>query len=176
MSPPNGFAIWLTGLPAAGKTTLAVALATTLQQQGTPVQILDSDELREVLTPQPSYTPEEREWFYRTMVYIGQLLVQNGANVIFAATANRRRYRDRARKAMARFVEVYVSCSLEVCMNRDRKGIYEKARAGEATTVPGVQIPYEPPQEPALVVDSEHETAVEGSRRIMNWLEANAFI
>jgi adenylylsulfate kinase len=172
----SGFAVWLTGLPASGKTTLAVGLAEALKERGVRAQILDSDQLRQVLTPEPSYSRSERDWFYRTIAYIGQLLIQNGVNVIFAATANRRRHRDRARQAIERFVEVYVRCSLDTCMARDQKGVYEKAPTGEVTTVPGLQVPYEPPEAPELTVDTERQTPEEARGRIVARLEELSFV
>jgi len=123
---------------------------------GIRVQILESDELRRILTPNPTYTDEERDWFYKVMAWIGWLLVKNGVNVIFDATANRRTYRERARRLVGpdRFMEVYVRCPLEVCMGRDKKGIYKLALEGKAKTVPGLQAPYEEPLEPDVVVDT----------------------
>jgi adenylylsulfate kinase len=171
-----GFAIWLTGLPASGKTTLAVGLAEALRERGVRVQILDSDQLRQVLTPEPSYSREERDWFYRTMAYIGQLLTQNGVNVIFAATANRRYHRDWARQAIERFMEVYVRCSLDTCMARDQKGVYQKALTGQATTVPGLQVPYEPPEAPELTVDTERRSPEECVGHIVTRLEELSFL
>jgi len=171
MTDKSGSAIWLTGLPASGKSTLATGVAGVLEERGVPVQILDSDELRQVLTPEPTYSQPEREWFYRVMVFIGALLVQNGVNVIFAATANRRRYRARAEQVIERFAEVYVRCSLETCMERDGKGIYAKVKAGQVHNVPGLQAPYEPPANPAVVVDTDHQTVTEGVEQIMAWLD-----
>lgn len=171
MTKQVGFAIWLTGLPASGKSTLAAGLSDALTGQGIRIQILDSDDLRQVLTPEPTYSQSEREWFYQVMVHIGQLLVQNGVNVIFSATANRRRYRNQARQAIEQFAEVYVRCSLETCMERDTKGIYAKAQAGEAQTVPGVQVPYEAPQTPGLTIDTEQTTPEEGVSLLLSWLE-----
>ncbi len=176
MSQSSGFAVWLTGLPASGKTTLAIALADTLQKRSVRVQVLDSDELREVLTPEPTYNLEERDWFYRTMVYIGRLLTRNGTNVILAATANRRHYRDRARETIERYMEVYVRCSLETCMSRDQKGIYDKALAGQATTVPGVQVTYEPPQAPEAMVDTEADKAEKCAEQILVQMEKCSFL
>jgi adenylylsulfate kinase len=176
MHEQAGFGIWLTGLPASGKTTLARGVAHRLRERGIPTQVLDSDQLRRVLTPQPSYTRGERDWYYGVMVYIGRLLTQNGVNVAFAATANRRSYRNRAREAIARFAEVYIQCSLETCMARDDKRIYEKALKGEATTVPGLQVPYEPPRHAEIVVDTESLTAEEGVRLILNRLEELSFL
>lgn len=176
MEKESGFAVWLTGLPASGKTTLAKALADALAARGVGVQILDSDELRRVLTPQPTYSSSERDWFYQTMVYIGQLLVQNGVNVLFAATAGRCRYRDRARERIKNFMEVYVRCSLETSMARDEKGIYARGLAGEATTVPGLQVPYQEPQNPALTIDTERQTPEEGVQAILARLEEGSFL
>ena len=152
----GGWAIWITGLPSSGKSTIARLLAKRLGEMGIKVQVLESDELRRVLTPKPKYTEEERDWFYGVMAWIGWLLVRNGVNVIFDATANKRAYRERARRLIGpgRFMEVYVRCPLEVCMARDVKGIYKMALKGEATTVPGLQVPYEEPSEPAVVVDT----------------------
>jgi adenylylsulfate kinase len=167
----SGFAVWLTGLPASGKTTLARGLADALEQAGLPVQVLDSDHLRRVLTPDPTYSWEERDWFYRVMAFIGQLLVQNGVNVIFAATACRRSYRGHARAAIDRFIEVYVDCPLETCMARDEKGIYKKALQGEATTVPGLQVPYEVPEHPEVRVDTGVRSPAEGVEVIVDRLK-----
>ena len=174
MTQDTAFAIWLTGLPASGKTTLAKGLASSLQARGLTIQVLDSDDLRDVLTPEPSYTSKERDWFYRVVAFIAGLLTRNGVNVLIAATANRRRYRDHARQTVQRFIEVYVQCSLETCIERDEKGIYQKALAGQATTVPGLQVPYEPPGDPAVVVDTEQTSPQEGVRQILEGLEGYA--
>lgn len=164
MSSDDSFAIWLTGLPASGKSTLAILLSQEIEVLGLPVQVLDSDEIRQILTPQPVYSPAEREWFYKALAFIGKLLVQNGVNVIFAATAHRSFYREQAKAHFSRFVEIYVECSLEVCIARDQKGIYEKALSGEANNVPGVQVLYEEPDMPAIIVDTANndpQTCVE---------------
>jgi len=130
-----------------------------LVKMGIKVQVLESDELRRILTPNPTYTDEEREWFYNVMAWIGWLLVKNGVNVIFDATANRRAYRERARRLIGpdRFMEIYVRCPLEVCMRRDEKGIYKLALEGKAKTVPGLQAPYEEPLKPDVVVDTSEK-------------------
>jgi adenylylsulfate kinase len=172
----KGFAIWLTGLPASGKTSLAAALTRLLGQRGVRVQTLDSDELREVLTPGPTYSESERDWFYRTMVFIGRLLTENGVNVFFAATAPHRRYREWARQAIDRFMEVYLLCPLETCRARDRKGIYSRDRTQGATTIPGLQVPYELPEAPELVVDTEHLTPEEGAQKVIARLEELPFL
>jgi adenylylsulfate kinase len=155
MSSEQAFAVWFTGLPASGKSTLANLLAQEIEALDLKVQVLDSDKLRQVLTPQPTYSAQERKWFYHALAYIGKLLAKNGVNVIFAATAHRSIYRERARAYFERFVEVYVKCPLEVCITRDQKGIYKQALSGEAQNVPGVQELYEVPEMPAIVVNSE---------------------
>jgi len=115
--------------------------------------VLESDVMRTILTPHATYEDSEREWFYRALASIGSVITQNGVNVIFDATANKRTYRERARALIPRFVEVYIQCPLDVCMERDPKGIYRNAIAGNAATVPGLQIAYEPPDSAELILD-----------------------
>jgi adenylylsulfate kinase len=163
----DAFAVWITGLPASVKSTLTSALKALLEANGVDVAVLESDVLRQVLTPQPHYDDQEREAFYHQMVYIGGLLVGHGVPVIFDATANRRSYRDRARQQIPRFLEVYVDCPLETCVARDPKGIYRAAREGAAATVPGLQAAYEPPEKPDLVLSSEGQTPEAAAQRVM---------
>jgi adenylylsulfate kinase len=163
----NAFAVWVTGLPASGKSTLVAALKTQLTDRGIDAAVLESDVLRRILTVQPHYDDQEREAFYRQMVYVGTLLVQHGVPVIFDATANRRAYREQARSQIPRFLEVYVNCPLEICIARDPKGIYRKAREGDAESVPGLQSTYEPPENPDLVVDGSRELAETAARRVV---------
>ena len=167
-----GFAIWLTGLPASGKTTLAQALAEVLKTRDVPVQLLDSDEVRTALTPEPTYSQAERDQFYRSLAYMGHLLARNGVNVIIAATAHRQQYRDAARESIKAFYEVYLQCSLATCRERDPKGIYARAEAGDITRVPGIQVPYEAPVAPELVLDCEARTVEESVRQLLALLQA----
>jgi adenylylsulfate kinase len=176
MTEEIGFAVWLTGLPASGKSTLANLLAQEIDALGLPVQVLDSDELRQVLTPQPTYRPEERKWFYDSLAYIGKLLAQNGVHVIFAATAHRRDYRQRARRYFPRFVEVYVKCPVETCVQRDQKSLYQKALSGEIHSLPGVQELYEEPVAPAVLVDTGESEPQACLEEILNWLRKFEYI
>jgi adenylylsulfate kinase len=169
------FGVWMTGLPASGKSTITKALVRQLASRGVDAAVLESDELRQVLTPCPTYSDEERNAFYRSMVYIGTLLVAHGVPVVFDATANRRAYRADARSAIDRFVEVYVDCPLDVCASRDPKGIYRKARSGEASSVPGVQASYEPPEHPDVVVSGSGD-ATEAARAILDVLEGREYV
>ena len=163
----TGFAVWITGLPASGKSTLAKALTRELSAQGVDVAVLESDALRRIFTPHPRYDEEEREVFYGAMVHVGRLLTEHGVPVIFDATANRRAYRDRARQQIPRFLEVYVNCPLAVCTARDRKGTYRKAREGTATTVPGIQTAYEPPEHPEVVSQGNEEAPEVAAQRVV---------
>ena len=172
----QGFAVWLTGLPASGKSTVAAALAQQLTARNTSTQILDSDELRRVLTPHPTYTAEERDWFYRVIVYIARLLTSNGTNVILAATANRRSHRDWAREAIPHVLEVYVACPLEVCQARDPKGLYRSAAHGQVANLPGLQDPYEPPLHPDVIVHTDRSSPTEAAGQIVAALDTRCFL
>jgi adenylylsulfate kinase len=169
------FAVWITGLPACGKSTITCAVIRELASRGVDVAVLESDALRQVLTPHPTYSEQERETFYRSMVFIGSLLVTHGMPVIFDATANRRGYRAAARTSIDRFVEVYVDCPLDVCVARDPKGIYRRARSGEASTVPGMQASYDPPELPDVVVSGSGDSN-NAARAIVRALERRGYI
>jgi adenylylsulfate kinase len=136
------------------------------------VDVLESDEVRRLLTPQPTYSPEERDLFYRALAFSGQRLVAHGVTVVFDATASRQAYRDLARGMIPRFIEVAVECPIAVCMERDRKGTYQKGVRGESSTVPGLQTPYESPAKPDLRIDTTKVSATR--RRERNALETIA--
>ncbi len=155
MNERQGFAVWLTGMPASGKSSIARELVKKIRGLGASVVVLESDEMRKILTPDATYSEEERNRFYRDLVLIGGMITRNGINAIFDATANRRAYRDHARSLIPKFIEVFVRCPLDVCMKRDPKGIYGRAAAGQAATVPGIQSPYEPPLHPEITVDGQ---------------------
>lgn len=155
MSKEHGFAIWLTGLPASGKTSITRELVKKLEAERRPVVVLESDEMRAILTPQPTYSPEERDQFYKTLASLGALITRSNVNVVFDATANKRAYRDYARSIIPHFLEVYVHCPLEICMQRDPKGIYRGAATGDAAFVPGLQTPYETPLNPDITLDGQ---------------------
>lgn len=127
----KAFAIWITGLPASGKSTIVAELTPKLEGLGRAVEVLESDALRRILTPVPTYSHEERDLFYRALAFMGARLVAHGVTVIFDATANRRAYRDFARSLIPRFIEVAVECPLELAMQRDYKGTYRRGQRGE---------------------------------------------
>ena len=173
MKQPLAFGIWLTGLPASGKSTIVLALRPQLEALGLIVDVLESDEVRRLLTPRATYSPEERDLFYRALAFTGQRLVTHGVTVVFDATASRQAYRNLARRMIPRFIEVAVECPIAVCMERDRKGTYQKGMRGESSTVPGLQTPYESPANPDLRIDTTKIAADEAAHRISNVVRAS---
>ncbi len=166
MSDRPAFGIWITGLPASGKSTIVSALRPRLEALGFVVEVMESDEVRRFLTPQPTYSQEERDLFYRALVFTGHHLVAHGVSVVFDATASRQSYRDVARAMIPRFIEVAVECPIAVCMKRDRKGTYDKGLRGESATVPGLQSPYESPANPEVRIDTTKVSAQEAAEKI----------
>ncbi len=172
----QAFAVWITGLPASGKSTLTGALAGQLRETGIDVAVLESDALRTIFSSRPRYDEQDREYFYGSIAFIGRVLTEHGISVIFDATANRRAYRDRARREIPRFVEVFVECPPEVCIRRDPKGIYRKAREGRAAHVPGLQDVYEPPEKPDIVIYGDRENPDDAARRVVGVLVDKGFL
>lgn len=156
MNNRQGFALWITGIPSSGKSTITKQLVKTLEELKVRTVVLESDAMRAILTPDAAYTPEERDAFYRALALIGELLCRNGVNVIFDATANKRAYRDFARSLIPRFAEVHVLCPLDICIIRDPKGIYGRALSGQTSTVPGAQAEYEPPLKPEIAFSGQN--------------------
>ena len=160
------FAVWLTGHSGSGKSAIARELVGLLHERGVEVSVLESDVMRTQLTPFARYDDADRDFFYAALLKIGAGLVEEGRAVVFDATANRRAYRDAARKRLARFAEVYVDTPLEACAARDPKGLYAK----------GLKIPYEPPLAPELKVSGERGTPRESARAVVGLLESRGWI
>ncbi len=167
MTQPQAFAIWLTGLPASGKSTIARELTAQLEALGNPIEVLESDSVRRVLTPYPTYDHAERDLFYRALAFMGAKLVSHGITVIFDATANKRAYRDFARSLIPKFIEVAVECPLELAMQRDYKGTYQRGQRGQSSTVPGLQDSYEAPENPEVRIDTTQLSATEAARNVL---------
>lgn len=172
------WAVWITGLPGSGKTVLAQHVRKILEEQGiAAVKVLELDEIRKFITSRPTYSEEEREIMYAALVYMAKLLVESGKPVIIDATGNRRRYRERARASIPKFAEVYVKCPLDLCMEREgaRKaehapsGIYAK-RTEKGARVPGVNVPYEAPVNPEVVVDSETMNVEVSAKKVVAFI------
>jgi len=155
------WAIWITGLPGSGKSVLARAVSEQLRSRGVNVVVLELDQVRKVLTPEPTYSDAEREAVYRALIYIGATLTDAGTPVIFDATAHRRAWRDLARATVPAFAEVQLRCPLEVCRQREAgrspgaapAGIYARATSAGAR-VPGVNVEYELARSPELSIDT----------------------
>jgi adenylylsulfate kinase len=152
MTSSTGMVVFITGLPSSGKSSFAERVARALRERGDATCVLDGDAVRACLLPKLGYSSEERGNFYATLARLAALLARQGLLVLVPATANRAAYRDEARRLAPRFLEAWVDTPLEECARRDTKGLYAKARAGTAETVPGVTETYEPPPTPDLVV------------------------
>jgi adenylylsulfate kinase-like enzyme/CBS domain-containing protein len=167
------WAIWVTGPPASGKSTLVRTAARRLAAAGSPVTVLELDRLRTVLTPTPTYGPAEREVVYRSLVFMAVALTQARQPVLIDATGHRREWRDLARASIERFAEVQLECPLEVCVDRERSRVGSHAPAGvyaaagrPGATVPGVDVAYEPALWPELVLNTGVEDAQAAADRI----------
>ncbi len=172
------FVSWFTGIPGSGKSTIAREAARALSSMSVRVEVLESDEVRRVLTPRPMYTDEERDWFYGTvLIWLAKLLYRNGVNVIIDATGHKAWYRQKARLEFGEnFIEVYVRCSLRTAMARDPKGLYRAAIEGRIRTLPGLQVPYEEPTSPDLVLDTERMSVDECVKKFIDYLRARKYI
>lgn len=180
MKANKGFTLWFTGLSGAGKTTLAAAVGRQLRARGLRVEILDGDEVRTNLSKGLGFSREDRDTNIRRIGYVCRLLSRNGVAAISAAISPYREVRAEVRAAIERdgaeFIEVYVKCPLEVLIERDVKGLYKKALAGEIAQFTGISDPYEEPLAPDVVVESDRETLEESTAKIINELQRRALV
>lgn len=167
----KGFVVWLTGLPGAGKSTLACLLAAELRQHGLAVEVLDGDEVRKHLTKDLGFSKEDRLENVRRIAYVAKLLARIGGVVIVAAIAPYAEAREAARAEIDRFVEVFVRCPLEECVKRDVKGLYAKAYRGEIAQMTGVSAPYEAPVNPEVIVDTDRELPEQSLKKLLHQLQ-----
>jgi adenylylsulfate kinase len=177
MADDKGFTLWFTGLSGAGKTTISHLVETELRDRGSRVEVLDGDIVRENLSKGLGFSKEDRDTNIRRIAFVADLLSRNGVPVITAAISPYREIRDEARETMGdRFIEIFVKASVEVCAERDVKGLYEKAFKGEIKEFTGVSDPYEPPLDPELILDTEHESPEESAEKIVSLLEQRQLI
>ena len=172
----KGFTLWFTGLSAAGKSTLARKVEGVLLERGMNVEVLDGDEVRENLSKGLGFSKEDRDTNIRRIGYVCRLLSRNGAVAISAAISPYAAIRNEVRESIDRFVEVYVKCSLETLTERDPKGLYAKALKGEIKNFTGVSDPYEAPERPEVVVETDKESEDESVNRIVATLEVMGYI
>jgi len=166
----DGFVVWLTGLPASGKTTVSKELEPRLRKVCQYVELLDGDEIRQNLSKGLGFSREDRETHLRRVVYVAKLLSRNGVGVIAAFISPYRNIREYARKETTNFLEVYVKCSVETCAKRDPKGLYKKASTGQIKDLTGPQDTYEEPLSPDLVVNTEELTVSQSADSIISKL------
>ena len=170
----RGVVIWLTGLPSSGKTTIAKVLVENLRRKGYVVELLDGDWVRQTINPDAGFTREQRRIHLIRVAWIARLLARNNVITICSFVSPYRDVRAEIRRIIeeeALFIESYVKCSLEECMRRDSKGLYRKALAGEIKNFTGVDDPYEEPENPELVLDTEHYTLEDNVSRLINKLK-----
>jgi adenylylsulfate kinase len=177
MADDTGFCLWFTGLSGSGKTTITTQLVKELRQRGTQLEVLDGDVVRENLSKGLGFSKEDRDTNIRRIAFVANLLSRNGVPVITAAISPYRGIRDEARSLMdGRFIEIYAKAPLEVCEERDVKGLYAKARAGEIKEFTGVSDPYEAPENPELVIETDKQTPEESAQQILRFLEERELI
>jgi adenylyl-sulfate kinase len=177
MADEKGFTLWFTGLSGSGKTTISRQLEGHLRGRGSKLEILDGDVVRENLSKGLGFSKEDRDTNIRRIAFVADLLSRNGVPVITAAISPYKEIRDEARELMGdRFVEVYVKASVDTCAERDVKGLYEKAFKGEIKEFTGVSDPYEIPENPDFVCDTESETPEESADKLLAYLEERGLI
>jgi len=162
----TGFTIWFTGLSGAGKSTLAEVIERRLKDQGRNVEILDGDIVRTHLSKGLGFSREDRDTNIKRIAFVCSLLTRNGVVCISAAIAPYREAREWARREIGDFVEVYVKCPIEVCRQRDVKGLYKLVDEGKIKNFTGVDDPYEEPENPELVIETDKESVGESVSRI----------
>ena len=175
--PHRGFCLWFTGLSGSGKSTITTHLVKELRKRGSKLEVLDGDVVRENLSKGLGFSKEDRDTNIRRIAFVANLLSRNGVPVITAAISPYREIRDEARQMMGdRFVEAYVKASVETCEERDVKGLYAKARSGEIKEFTGVSDPYEPPENPELVLETEQQSPEQSAQQILVYLEERELI
>src|SRR6266478_1138992 len=172
----KGFTVWFTGLSGAGKSTLSEILAQRLKALGLHVEELDGDSVRTHLSKGLGFSRVDRDTNIKRIAYVCSLLTRNGVVCISAAIAPYREAREWARTEIGNFVEVYVKCPVEVCRQRDLKGLYKLADAGKIPDLTGVNDPYEEPESPELVLETDKQTIAECTDRILGTLEELGYL
>jgi adenylylsulfate kinase len=167
----QGFTLWFTGLSCSGKTTISQIVANELRARGLKVEVLDGDVVRTNLSKGLGFSKEDRDMNILRVGFVSKLLTRNGVATIVAAISPYRLIRDQVRQDIGNFVEVFVKCPIEVCIDRDVKGLYKKALAGEIKNYTGIDDPYEEPTAPEVVVETNVETPQQSAAIVVKALE-----
>jgi adenylylsulfate kinase len=166
----RGAVIWFTGLSGSGKTTIAHEVEEALYSAGVPIEVLDGDVVRENLSKGLGFSKEDRDINIRRITFVAHLLQRNGVFVITAAISPYEAIREEARAMIKDFVEVYADAPLDVCEQRDVKGLYAKARAGEIKGFTGIDDPYEPPSNPEVLCKTAEEDVDQSAKKVLDKL------
>ena len=166
MAHTNGFTVWFTGMLGAGKTTMAHYIAARLRQVDRNVEVLDEEDLGADLWPGIGDTKDERNQTVRRLGFVSNLLTRNGVATLVASVSPYKGPRDENRRAISRYIEVYVDCPTEKLIERDSSGKYKKALSGEIPNFIGITEPFEPPGSPEVTIHSDVESVEEGSRKV----------
>ena len=172
----KGVTVWFTGMSGAGKTALAIPLAEELRRRGLKVERLDGDIVRQSLTRDLGFSKEDRDKNIERVTFVAKLLTRNGVAVLCSFISPYRAVRARTRQEIGNFVEVYCYAPLETLIERDVKGLYKKALAGEIENFTGISDPYEPPEDPEVTIDSSRETIEESLSKILRKLEELGYV
>jgi adenylyl-sulfate kinase len=172
----KGVTIWFTGLPCCGKTTIADKVADILKSKGYKVERLDGDIVRKGLTSDLGFSKEDRDENIKRVTFVAKLLTRNDVIVLATFVSPYIERRNKSRKEIGNFLEVYVKCPVVVCIKRDVKGMYKKALNGEITNFTGVDDPYEEPEHPELIVESDTESIDESVFKVLNTLKKYGYI
>lgn len=171
-----GYVLWMTGLSGAGKTTIALILEEELKARGARFERLDGDVVRESLTRDLGFTAEDREKNIERVSFVAKLLSRNGVGCVCSFISPYQAVRDMVRNSTTNFMEVYIDAPLQVVMDRDVKGLYLKAIAGEIPNFTGISDPFEAPENPDIHIHTDQETAAESAQRILDYLEERGYI
>lgn len=172
----KGFTLWFTGLSGSGKTAIAKLVEQELHGRGLKVERLDGDIVRQSLTRDLGFSKEDRNKNIERVTFVAKLLTRNGVAVLCSFISPYRERRAKSRHEIGEFIEVYVECPVKVCAQRDVKGLYEKAFAGEIENFTGVSDPYEEPEEPEIVCHTAQETPEESAGGIIAYLEEQGYV
>jgi adenylyl-sulfate kinase len=172
----KGFTLWFTGLPCSGKSAVADRVAETLRGNGLRVERLDGDIVRQDLTRDLGFSKEDRDENIRRVTFVAKLLTRNGVAVLTSFISPYRDVRARSRREIGHFIEVYAKCALEECIRRDVKGMYQKAMRGEIKEFTGISDPYEEPENPEILLQTDKETIEESVAIVLKRLEELDYI